>query len=556
MCPDGAATLPAPAPSAREAWPPDYVAVWAQRLDRLRKIQASPALAVGALHYYATRPVEFIEHWCDTYDPRNAGSGIPARLPFILFQRQREFLDFLQSCVADEAPGLVEKCRDVGATWLCCAYSVWSWLFVSGASIGWGSRKEQLVDKLGDPDSIFEKMRMTVRGLPRLFLPSGYDEKTHLPFMKFINPENGATITGEAGDNIGRGGRKTLFFKDESAHYERPEKIEAALADTTRVQIDISSVNGVGNVFHRRRESGIDWFPGAQIEPHKTRVFVFDWRDHPAKSDAWYRQRRARAEAEGLLHLFEQEVNRNYAAAMQGAIIPLDWIKAAIDAHIALGIAEGGGYGAALDVADDGQDRNALVVRRGIVLTAATEWSARDVAVTARHAVGECAELGPVDLQYDCIGVGAAVKAETNNLRAAGALPRRVRLVPWSAAASPQDPDGHVVKGDKESPRNRDFFANLKAQGWWELRQRFYRTYRMREGLATYDHDTLISIDSRLPLLRQIEKELSQPTADRSAAMKWMVNKTPEGTRSPNIADAAVMVFWPIKLSSYTLENV
>jgi phage terminase large subunit len=133
---------------------------------------------------------------------------------------------------------------------------VWLWLYWPGAAVGWGSRKEQLVDKIGDPDSIFEKMRIIIRNCPGSCCPPGFDADDHMPYMKIVNPETGATITGEAGDNIGRGGRKLIYFKDESAHYERPEKIEAALADNTNVQIDISSVNGLGNVFHRRREAG------------------------------------------------------------------------------------------------------------------------------------------------------------------------------------------------------------------------------------------------------------------------------------------------------------
>jgi hypothetical protein len=52
----------------------------------------------------------------------------------------------------------------------------------------------------------------------------------------------------EAGDNIGRGGRTLVYFKDESAHYEHPDLIEAALGDNTNVQIDISSVNGLGKL--------------------------------------------------------------------------------------------------------------------------------------------------------------------------------------------------------------------------------------------------------------------------------------------------------------------
>jgi phage terminase large subunit len=546
---------PPSTPSA-ESWPPNYVDVWAWRQSQALLLQGDPVLAKGAVEYYRTRAVEWINHWCDTYDPRNAGSDTPARLPLILFQRQADLVDFLLGCLESEEGGLVEKCRDMGATWVCAAFSVWLWLFWPGASVGWGSRKEQLVDKIGDPDSIFEKMRMIVMGLPRVFWPSGLSPADHMTYMKFINPENAATITGEAGDNIGRGGRKLIYFKDESAHYERPEKIEAALADNTRVPIDISSVNGLGNVFHRRREAGQEWHPKARMERGRTRVFVMDWTDHPAKTPDWYEQRRRKAEADGLLHIFAQEVDRNYSAAVEGVIIPAVWVKASIDAHIKLKLPAGGPWGSALDVADGGGDRNAQVMREGVVLRVADEWGARDTAETARRAVANCANRGKVELQYDCIGVGAGVKAEANNLADAGAMPKGVRFMPWNAGAAVQDPKGRVIPGDKDSPLNEDFYANLKAQAWWELRMRFYRTWRAVTDGATYEPDTLISLDSRLPLLRQLEKELSQPTASKGARMKLVVDKMPEGTRSPNLADAAVMAYWPVRTTSYTLGNV
>ncbi len=372
-----------------------------------------------------------------------------------------------------------------------------------------------------------------------------------MTYMRLINPENDASITGEAGDNIGRGGRKLIYFKDESAHYERPEKIEAALADNTRVQIDISSVNGLGNVFHRRREAGVEWVTGP-IAKGKTNVFVFDWRDHPAKDLVWYETRRKKAQADGLLHVFAQEVDRNYAAAVENVIIPAEWVKAAIDAHKHLGFDDAGGWCAGLDVADGGGDRNALALRKGVILKATQEWGERDTGVTARRAVTACGALGPMDLQYDCIGVGAGVKAETNRLADEGLMPQTLRLVPWSAGAAVQAPDDHVEAGDEQTPLNKDFYSNLKAQAWWQLRRRFERTWRaVNEPGFTWNADDLISLPSDLPQIRQIEKELSQATTKRDGRLRLAVDKAPDGTRSPNIADAIVMAFWPVKLEGY-----
>lgn len=534
-------------------WSPDYLKIIQWRNNQLFDFKNNPSKLAAAKVYYRSNPVQFIEHWVNTYDPRNAGSDKPSNMPFVLFDRQKDMIAFLSQLIEEQENGLVEKCRDMGATWVCCAFSVYMFLFHPGSAIGWGSRKEALVDRIGDPDSIFEKMRMIFRSLPKGFMPSGFDEKS-MSYMKIINPENGSTITGESGDNIGRGGRSLIYFKDEAAHYERPEKIEAALADNTNVQIDISSVNGLGNVFHRRREAGVDWV-GEVVKGH-TNVLVMDWRDHPLKTKEWYEARRKKAEQEGMSHVFEQEVNRNYAASVEGILIPSDWVSSAIDAHVKLGFSDDGGYMAALDVADEGKDTNAQCVRKGVVLRSIDEWSERDTGATARRSVAAL-EGKTASVQYDCIGVGAGVKAETNRLADEGLMPKGLKYIAWNAGAGVLKPDDYVIEGDKESPTNKDFYTNLKAQAGWELRRRFERTHKaITEGIQ-YDSDELISIDSTIPLLRKLQKELSQSTVSRGAKLKLLINKTPDGTKSPNLADAVAMCYFPVpSSSSYTLDNL
>jgi phage terminase large subunit len=539
-----------------EMWPPDYVAVLIERQARVRKLRADPILRHGLAERYRHDPVAWINHWAVTYDPRKASTDIPTTMPFVLFRRQQELATFLLACIIGQQNGLAEKARDMGATWLCCAVSVWLWLYWPGAAIGWGSRKEQLVDKIGDPDSIFEKMRIIIRNLPDFMQPRGFSEKDDMPFMKLLNRENGATITGEAGDNIGRGGRKLIYFKDESAHYERPEKIEAALADNTNCQIDISSVNGLGNVFQRRRDAGKEWAPGQEMVTDRVNVFVMDWRDHPAKDQDWYDQRRAKAESDGLLHVFAQEVDRDYAASVEGVIIPSAWVASAIDAHLKLDFDDSGGWRAGFDPFDEGGDMHALAIAKGSVVHSAEEWGEGDVGAATRKVVGELSGR-TVALQYDCIGIGAGVKSEANRLAADKLLPKGLSFVPWSAAAAVINPEGRVIHGDKESPLNKDFYANLKAQAWWQLRRRFERTHKAINDGEAHDPDDLISLPSTMPGLSTLRKQLSQPTRGRTGALKMLVNKTPEGTKSPNKADALVMAFWPVRpASNYTLQNL
>lgn len=74
--------------------------------------------------------------------------------------------------------------------------------------------------------------------------------------MRVEFPETGAVIKGEAGDNIGRGDRTTLYLVDEAAFLQRPLLIDAALSQTTRCRIDLSSVNGMANPFAQKRHGG------------------------------------------------------------------------------------------------------------------------------------------------------------------------------------------------------------------------------------------------------------------------------------------------------------
>lgn len=540
-------------------WPPDYDAVWRWRHDTLRRFIADPMLLAAAKTYYTTRPAEFIMDWMDTYDPRRDRNKWT---PFVFFQKQVEFIEFLKALDEEQESGLDEKTRDMGATWACCAYSIWCWLFKPNDATGWGSRKEALVDKLGDADSIFEKMRLILKRLPAVWLPADFNWARHATFMKLINPENGASITGEAGDNIGRGGRKSRFFKDEAAHYERPEKIEAALGDTTNVQIDISSVNGVGNVFHRRREHGVMWQKGVQLPKGVVRIFVMDWKDHPLKNQAWYDARRAKYEREGMMHVFAQEVDRNYSAAIQNTVIPMEWINAAKDAHLRIpGFAAAlennrGKWSSALDVADGGMDRNAQSIAEWVVWRDCEEWGSRDVGVTARKAVARCRDLkGRVVTQYDCIGVGSGVKAEYNRLVDDKIIdPLKIPFIPWNAGAKVVRPFDRIIPDDEESIMNKDFYKNLKAQAWWSLRGRFYKTWKVVTAGEVYPFDELISLDTTMVLLEQLCKELAQPTHIKSSDLRLMIDKVPDGTKSPNLADSGVMMYYPVDMNHTQVE--
>jgi phage terminase large subunit len=70
-----------------------------------------------------------------------------------------------------------------------------------------------------------------------------------------------------------------------------------------------------------------------------------------------------------------------------------------------------------------------------------------------------------------------------------------------------------------------------------------------------YEPDDLIALNSKMPELGKVLQELAQPTYKQSKAGKMMVDKTPDGLRSPNFADAIMIRFAPrARRASYDLS--
>lgn len=378
---------------------PDYTAVWTSRGEALERIAAASDDEFASLmRHYSDKPAEWITDFGMTFDPRNPERGLPATAPFILFPKQVEAVNWIIDRWRKREDGLVEKSRDMGVSWICVAVAVWMWTFEPGVVVGFGSRKEDYVDRIGDPSSLFWKIRSFIGLLPPRMRPAGYDEKKHAPFMRVLNPSNGSAIIGEAGSNIGRGARTSVYFKDESAFYEQPEQIDAALSQTSNCKIDVSTPQGEGNPFWKKRFGG------------KLPVFVFDWRDDPRKGADWYARQRDVLDPVVLA----QEVDRDYSASIGNSFISGDVVTTAMSRGPA-DVPAIGSLRVGLDVARFGDDKCVLTFRRGKVLVRQTSWGKTDLMSTAGRAKQEINAFRQArgthleQIAVDSIGVGAGV---------------------------------------------------------------------------------------------------------------------------------------------------
>lgn len=514
---------------------PGYQAIFKQRLEALARIRQNPESLPLIKEYYRDRPWEFISDWGITFEPRNADIGQPTYIPFVLFQRQIEWVQWVLEQWKERKPGLCEKSRDMGVTWLAASLACTLCLFRKGVVVGFGSRKQEYVDEIGTMKAILPKVRIFMEHLPEEFR-GGWVSERDAPFMRINFPETGSYITGEAGDSIGRGDRTSIYFVDEAAHLQRPRLIEASLSNTTNCRIDLSSVNGMNNPFAEKRWS----LPSEQ-------VFIFDWRDDPRKDDEWY----ARQIRDYDPVVVAQEVDRDYSASVEGIVIPGAWVRAAIGARNKLGLATSAIQRMALDVADEGVDKNTACIAQGFEIIHTEEWSGRggDLFQTSEKAFAIADEWELPEFRYDADGLGAGVRGDAriiNDRRHAEGRPM-IRVVGFRGSEAVVRPDD-LVEGTKGYGRdkgrtNKDYFLNRKAQSWWSLRGRFQKVYRWIVDGIPSPPDEIISIDENCPGLWELCAELSQPTFQVNGVGKIVIDKKPDGMKSPNRADAAMIAF-------------
>jgi hypothetical protein len=529
---------------------PDYVGIFQDRLANLANIRQHPELVPALKLHYKHNPIDFINDWAVTYDPRLVERGLPGVIPLILFPKQRDFIEWVLELWRGSEGGVAPKSRDMGLSVVCQCLGVSLALFNDNIAIGYGSRKEDLVDKAGDPDCLFYKGRMMLEHLPVEFR-GGYipDNKDHTSHLKIEIPDTNSVLKGEAGDNIGRGGRSSIYFTDEDAFISRPHIVDAALSQTTNCRIGVSSVNGMDNPFAFKVHS---W--------PEHRVFRFHWRDDPRKDDVWYAKQKADLPAV----IVAQELDLDFSASKEGILIPSEWVQAAIDAHVKLGIPVEGAPRAALDVADEGKDLNAWAKGVGIVLQRVKAWSGKgsDTFFTTEKAFDYADEDNLDEWVYDADGLGSNVRGDARviNERRHSQGYSQQNVSAFRGSGGVINPELYVVKGsgpkDKGARKNKDFFENFKAQAWWALRARFQATYRAVVEEMEYDPADLISLDSKSigAELPKVCMELSQPTYTRNGAGKILVNKAPDGTRSPNHADAVMMAYAPRKRKAGLLQ--
>lgn len=236
------------------------------------------------------------------------------------------------------------------------------------------------------------------------------------------------------------------------------------------------------------------------------------------------------------LHIWEGECNADY----DDSIIDGAWVDAAIDSHVRLKYSTRGERVAAFDPADSGSDAKALVLRHGMLVERVKKWTHGDIDDAIAIAFDDSFEYRADVFVYDSIGVGAGVKVGLKER-----IANRNLLVQGFGAGDMPYPG--IYKEDKP---NSDVFRNLRAQGWWLLRDRFENTYKAVEKGEYINPVDLISLSSKIDRkdLDALKAELVRQQRKRTAGSRLiqLISKDEmraKGIPSPNMADALMTSF-------------
>ena len=228
----------------------------------------------------------------------------------------------------------------------------------------------------------------------------------------------------------------------------------------------------------------------------------------------------------------------------EDVIIKRSWLDSCIDAHKKLKIDVSGEKVTGYDVADSGEDLNAFVNKHGILVTKIHQWKAKEdeLVKSAKIVRNEAVAFGSL-VRYDSIGVGAGVGSNIKELDKI--TNQEVRTEAFNSGGAVVNPNKEYELGVK----NKDYFANVKAQMWKLVADRVLLTHNAVTKGLPFDESEIISISSDCDHIEALLTELSTPRKDYDLAGRFKVESKKDlakrGVKSPNLADAFMMCFAP-----------
>lgn len=232
-----------------------------------------------------------------------------------------------------------------------------------------------------------------------------------------------------------------------------------------------------------------------------------------------------------------------YADEVDNAIIQPEWFDACVDAHKKLGFESKGAEVVAHDPADSA-DPKALAHRHGSVILQAKQKTDGDVNTACDWATAYANAVKADEFVWDCDGMGISLKRQVADAFSG----KKIKTTMFRGSSEPDNPSAiyEPLDNDVRKPKtNKETFKNKRAQYYWMLRDRVYKTYQAVARGVYMDPDQLISFSSDIEHIDLLRAEICRiPLKDNAQGTIQILSK-PEMKRmdipSPNLADSVMM---------------
>jgi len=250
-------------------------------------------------------------------------------------------------------------------------------------------------------------------------------------------------------------------------------------------------------------------------------------------------------------HIWKGEFNDS----VENALIMSEWFDACIDAHLKLGFEGRGAKLASHDPSDTGPDSKGYAARHGSVVYDVQEKLDGNVNEGGHWAADIAQQQGIDSFSWDSDGMGCALNEQMSE----DFNGKPNTLVMFKGSETPDFPDAPyspALKAPVQNQKtNKDTFRNKRAQYYFALRDRCYRTYRAVVHNEYYDPEKLISFSSEIKLLPKLRAELCRmPIKPNGNGLFELYTKQEMKIKfkmaSPNLGDSVMMLMRHIQVNN------
>lgn len=507
-------------------FPPYFRTEMTKRIGLLSEANKSKALQKSIKEVCSKDLILFTSTFVFTLDPRLVAQNKPALVPFIPFPKQIDYLNLRLSCIETGDNTVLLKSRDAGASYIALIHQSHSFLFNKNATTGLLSKKIDLVDRLGDANTLFEKLRQIFKYFPKWLLP--LDKDYFSGFARMVNYEKNNSIVGFSGEDAGRSGRAYFLDWDEVAFCPYAESQAMAMSQTTNVLFLTSTPNGKNNYFAKQ-----------YLTSNWKKIFIH-WKDDPRKDQAWYEKQCEKLDPRSVAI----EIDGSFEESSEGAIFIYKHLEKCLNAFDQLYSGGTPIISAGLDISLGKLDECVFTILvAGCIVKEQIVLKEPDLVSLAYKVHQLCCDYNVDVLGLDTIGIGEGVSHIMARMN------KRYDLVPirGNAACTNQYFEEYDAKA-------KDLFRNLRAEMYYSLARKVKNTFQFLSGLRQWDQTECISfiLSDYTTLFSQLEsiELIKKPNADKSQIMSKEEMKS-MGLKSPDRADSLYYAYAAMFLSNF-----